>query len=166
MDESNFWHIVNTARDAAGTDTEARIDTLRSALEELPLSSVQSFQRMYEQILLRANRWDLWGAAYLMNEGCSDDCFRYFRDWLISEGKDVFERALQNPDSLVEAPALDYYELESFGYVALEVFESKGGGELERDFACELAQPAGDEWEEDDLPEMFPRLAARFGPLL
>ena len=37
-------------------------------------------------------RWDLWGAAYLANGGCSDDGFDYFRGWLIGQGRKVSAR--------------------------------------------------------------------------
>jgi hypothetical protein len=163
MTETEFWRIVGTAKAAAGDDIEERTETLRLELQRLPLDAIQRFQRIYESLLGRANRWDLWGAAYLMNGGCSDDGFRYFRDWLVSEGKEVYEAALASPDWLADIPESDYYELESFGYVALDVFETKGGGELERDFSDELEMPAGEKWEEEALPAMFPRLAARFG---
>lgn len=49
------------------------------------------------------------------------------------------------------------------GYVALELFEKKGGRELERDLSTEIAMPAGDEWAEDDLPHRFPSLAKKYG---
>lgn len=45
----------------------------------------------------------------------------------------------------------------------LELFEQKGGGELERDFSTELAMPNGNEWAEDDLPQRFPALAKKYG---
>ena len=82
--------------------------------------------------------------------------------WLISEGRARFESAIANPDSLAEVPQQDYFELESFAYEALKAYESKGGGELERDFSIELASPVGEEWSEDDLPERFPRLAEKY----
>jgi hypothetical protein len=49
-------------------------------------------------------RWDLWGAAYLLNGGCSDDGFEYFRGWLIAQGHEVFERVLEDPDVLADLP--------------------------------------------------------------
>ena len=46
--------------------------------------------------------WSLWGAAYVINGGCSDDPFVDFRASLISRGRQVFERALSDPDSLAD----------------------------------------------------------------
>jgi hypothetical protein len=46
----------------------------------------------------------LWAAAYLINGGCSDDGFEYFRGWLIAQGREVFERVVADPDALAELP--------------------------------------------------------------
>lgn len=162
MDEQEFWKLIQTAKVAAGGNIEARSKALEHQLSLLDLQTIQGFQRQYDQMIVRAHRWDLWGAAYLMNGGCSDDGFRYFRDWLISEGQEAFERALSNPESLADFPRREYFDLESFGYAALKAFKTKGGGELERDFSGELAMPAGKEWAEEDLPALFPSLAKKY----
>jgi len=62
--------------------------------------------------------------------GCSDDGFEYFRCWLISQGKDVFENALRNPDSLVKAFAKlkqtdNIPELEEMLYVCTQAYTMK-----------------------------------------
>lgn len=162
MDEQQFWAIINAAKTAAGNDVEARPSALGVQLSSLDLKDIQKFQRSYDELILRSNRWDLWGAAYVMNGGCSDDGFRYFRDWLISEGQEVFERALSNPDSLAELQRRYDFGLESFGYVALQTYAAKGGGELERDFSGEMTMPSGKEWSELELPALFPKLAAKY----
>ena len=115
------------------------------------------FWSLVEQLLLKANTWKLWAAAYVMNGGCSDDGFRYFRDWLISEGRALFERAVKDPDALSAVPRRESFDLESFGYAALYAHEKKGGGELERDFNVEL-----DAWQEADLPALLPKLSATY----
>jgi len=163
MDENTFWSLVEKSRAAAGSDLNQRPAALERVLEPLPLAAIQAFQKQYEQMLLKANRWDLWGAAYVMNGGCSDDGFKYFRDWLISEGRPLFESALAAPDSLAAVPRREYFELELFGYAATKVFAKKGGGELDRDFHVELAQTQGKEWKESDLPKLFPKLALKYG---
>jgi hypothetical protein len=163
MDEQEFWSIIGKARQTAGDDVEARVDALQTQLSPLDVGAIQGFQSQYDQMIHKANRWDLWGAAYLMNGGCSDDGFRYFCHWLISEGQATFECAVANPDSLAALPRQECFELESFAYVALKLFEAKGGGELERDFSIELAMPAGQEWSEEDLSTLHPSLASKYG---
>lgn len=163
MEEQQFWSIVAAARVKAGDDMDARVDALGNELRRLPAEEVQAFQHKYDEYIHKANRWDLWGAAYLMNGGCSDDGFCYFCHWLISEGKEVFDAALNDPDSLTLVPRQDYFELESYAYVALEVFKEKTGDELKRDFTIEMEVTAGEQWDEDDLPTLFPRLSAAYG---
>ena len=162
MEIERFWGLVDAARQMAGSDTEARVDTLRHLLSTESLEEIQSFQSHYDAQVRRSYRWDLWGAAYLMNGGASDDGFRYFQDWLISEGRAVFEAALRMPDSLADLPKVDFAELELFGCVALEVYEQRGGGEIDRDFSTELTMPQGEQWSEEDLGELLPSLARRY----
>ena len=54
----------------------------------------------------------MWCAAYIMNGGCSDDSFEYFRLWVISRGKDVYQKAKANPDTLISqvAKEQDFYD--------------------------------------------------------
>jgi len=68
-----------------------------------------------------------------MNGGCSDDGFEYFRNWVISRGKEVYLKAKENPDSLIsqkDNAEDDMFDFESFWYVSLEAFEQKTGEEL------------------------------------
>jgi len=162
MQEQTFWTIIEAARSAAGDDTQARIDTLQAQLSELDIPAIQGFAQRYEEMIDKADRWDLWGAAYLINGGCSDDGFRYFRDWLISEGRITFERALSDPDSLADLPQQDECELESFGDVVRHLHEARGAGDLPQDPAARPVSTVGEQWEEEDLPTLFPRLAEKY----
>ena len=159
MNEQQFWQLIETVKNTAGADLDARPELLEKQLSSLEPAAIQSFQQRYEALLLEANHWDLWGAASLMNGGCSDDGFRYFRDWLISEGERTFKTALRDPDTLVVFGQRDYFELELYGYAALHAYAARGAGEIERDDAVEFAATAGDEWDEAELPGRFPRLA-------
>ncbi|MCI0429839.1 MAG: DUF4240 domain-containing protein [Rhodospirillales bacterium] len=162
MDVDRFWQIVDASRARAGSDTDARVEALRTALSGLPATELESFQAHYDEQVRRSYRWDLWGAAFVMNGGCSDDGFRYFRDWLISEGRQTFERALANPESLADLDRVELAELESYGYVALELYGEKTSDELDRDFSTEGAEPAGRPWKEEEVDRLFPRLSAKY----
>jgi len=159
MNADAFWRIIDQAHADGGHDLDARVEALRTLLAPLSTEELQSFQNHYDHAIKAAYRWDLWGAAYIINGGCSDDGFRYFLDWLISEGSRTYTQALKSPDSLAALRRVDYAENELFAYVAMEVFEKKGGGELERDFSIEISPPAGQEWKDSHLPRMFPNLA-------
>src|SRR5207249_5020548 len=51
---------------------------------------------------------------YLINGGCSDDGFEYFRGWVILRGRKAYEAAMKNPDSLagVVDPDEEFCEFE------------------------------------------------------
>jgi hypothetical protein len=115
------------------------------------------------------------GAAYVVHGGCSDDGFEYFRRWLISRGRDVYEPALADPDNLAQLevrPGTDgVWEFELIYYVAQQVFEEKGGEDDVRDYSEPEAglvgpAPSGEPFEEDDehLARRYPNLWRRFGP--
>ena len=42
--------------------------------------------------------WELWGVAYILNGGCSDDGLEYFRAWALSRGRNVTDLAVSDPE--------------------------------------------------------------------
>jgi len=106
----------------------------------------------------RAYDHDLWGAAYLLNGGCSDDGFDYFRGWLIGQGQEVYENALRDPQSLrnVTGPCVS---CENFLYIAMDAYEARTGQQLppRRRARVELK---GRHWDDDELPFLYPKLWA------
>ncbi len=162
MDDQRFWTFVESAREAAGDDVDDRVSGLELVLLNQHPDEVQEFQDKYDELLQRANRRDLWDAAWLMNGGCTDAGFHHFRDWLISEGEQVFEAALADSQSLAGVAAPGRYELAAFGEVAAEVFEQMTDVGIRHRRAMEDAEPAGATWRADDLPARYPRLAERF----
>ena len=71
-------------------------------------------------------------AAYIMNGGCSDDAFEYFRCWVISRGRETYEKSKANPDYLINEVIEDVemYDFEEFWFVALEAFKRRTGKSL------------------------------------
>ncbi len=163
MDDERFWAFIGAARDAAGDDVEDRVSGLEQVLLNHHPDEVAEFRQKYDEMLARSYRWDLWGAASVMCGGCSDDGFRYFRDWLISEGETAFEAALADPDSLADVQQDEDFQLESFGYVAAEVYEQMTDQPLPASRTLEPAEPVGHAWEEADLPALLPRLSRKYG---
>ena len=90
------------------------------------------FRLRTDKLLYDTYNSEMWCAGYIMNGGCSDDGFEYFRNWVISRGKETYYKARQNPDNLISEAdkGADMYEFESFWYVALEAFEQKTGRDL------------------------------------
>ena len=162
MDENEFWALIDRSRDGHVDDVGAQEEALEKLLTGRPRDELEAFDRIYREQLARAYRWDLWGAGYVIAGGMSDDSFDYFCDWLISRGRDVFERALADPESLADVADGDV-EAEGLRYAVLKAYETTHGDELAVSAPHQPAEPAGEEWDEDDVDERYPRLAAKFG---
>ncbi|GAA2714036.1 MULTISPECIES: DUF4240 domain-containing protein [Streptomyces] len=170
MDETEFWELIDSARDAAEGDPEDQADVLVESLTRLDPDSVLDFARHFESRYNRAYLWDLWGAAAVLLDGASDDVFDYFRCWLIGQGREVFEGALHDPDTL--ADLLEDFDEEvdgdgeDLGYAADEAYEQLTGTETpDLGLAPQPPEPLGTAFDiEDDgeLARRFPRLWERF----
>lgn len=163
MSYHEAWSFIDRYVDRSDPG-RLRIDALRSALGGLPADGVVDYAAAFDRLHTRAYRSDLWGAAYLINGGCSDDCFEYFRAWLIAMGRETYEGALGDPDSLADVAEEGAVELEEMLYLAMEAHEARAGAPLP---ASGVAPPAlAEDWDFDDPEEMrsrYPRLFEKFG---
>ena len=173
MPADKFWQIIERAADS-DHDPDAHEKALRAALHELTLEEIISFEVAFRRYLNNAYTWDLWGAAYVVHGGCSDDGFEYFRRWLVTRGRDVYEAALADPDCLaqqdVQPGPWNVWEFESIYYVATKVFNEKGGDGDVRNYSEPEAGmggpgPSGEPFQEDveHLARRYPKLSQRFG---
>jgi hypothetical protein len=129
LDETQFWAAIEAGGREALGDPERQLAAVREQLRALAPGDLVEFLRLFNRKMWDAYTWDLWGAAYLINGGRSDDGFAYFRSWLISRGRDVYLAALRNPDSLagIVDPDRDDYEFEDLWGVAQVVHEDSTG---------------------------------------
>ncbi|MGW7408972.1 DUF4240 domain-containing protein [Streptomyces sp. NPDC054833] len=170
MEESEFWELVDAAREAAEGDPEEQADLLVERLLQLDPESVLDFARHFESRYNRAYRWDLWGAAWVLLDGASDDAFDFFRCWLIGQGRDVFEGALHDPDALADLLGEFDEEIdgdgEELGYAADEAYEQLTGTVApDLGLAPAPSEPEGtpvDFESERVLAERYPKLWDRF----
>lgn len=97
MTQDEFWqHIRATRR----LDTDEHAARLANRLAKLPIPDILAFGKLWLSMMAKVYTWRMWGAAHLVNGGCSDDAFQGFREWLILQGRPVFEATVQNPDTL------------------------------------------------------------------
>lgn len=131
MDESRFWALVQQSLNNTSSQEE-QAEYLENQLEKLPPEEIIGFRLRTDKLLYETYTPEMWCAAYIMNGGCSDDGFEYFRNWIISRGKTVFYDAKSNPDSLISEvhEDMEYYDFEDFWYVALKAFEARTGKDL------------------------------------
>jgi hypothetical protein len=101
MTEAEFWEHIRAARPRR-YDPDTHAERITGRLVNLPEQEILDFAHHWDAASSRAYRRDLWGAAYLINGGCSDDGFQYFRWWLILQGRDVYDAATADPDTLAD----------------------------------------------------------------
>lgn len=131
LDENLYWQIVKESLENT-EDQEEQEAYLINRLQKLDPKDIIGFRLRTDKLLYDTYNSEMWCAGYIINGGCSDDGFEYFRNWVISRGKDVYYKAKQNPDTLIEQvnDELEQYDFESFWYVALEAFDQKTGKDL------------------------------------
>ena len=131
LDEDTYWSIIDKSLKSTSSQDEQE-KFLIQEIEKLPPNEMIGFRLRTDKLLYDTYTPEMWCAGYIMNGGCSDDGFEYFRNWIISRGKEVYYSAKQNPDSLVNEidTDLEMYDFESFWYVALEAFKNTTGGDL------------------------------------
>ncbi len=167
MDEAQFWAIIESGGPGVYDDPDRQLAAVREKLSKVPPQEVMDFDRLFARKMADAYHWDLWGAAYLINGGCSDDGFCYFRAWLISRGQVVYSAALENPDSLAGLvdPECEDYEFEELWYAARTVYVEMTGEEMPAVDPLEPAEPSGENWDFDDdeqVSRRLPKLASLY----
>jgi hypothetical protein len=187
MDLDTWWGVVERARAAVGEragDRNHADDPLPDAVtDELARASpaeLVDWYVTYVQVTDGAYRYPLWSAAYLIEGGCGDDGFMDFRDGVVLQGREVFTRAVADPDSLADVPVVrrmaqdtGWLGFESLGYLARDAYERVQGEVASFDEALEVAvgalsrpaRPSGPNWDsEDDAAnrEHLPRLSELF----
>jgi len=162
LDESTFWEIIESGLRRSKGDPDDAVEGIRSQLVGLQPAAIESFQQLLNAKLNFAYSSNLWGAAYIINGGCSDDGFEYFRCWLISRGRKIFDNAVANPDSLADVVDRDEsdeeHEAESLLYVAREAYEKVAGRQMALAGRGHAPQPTGEQWDFDDHTEASKRL--------
>jgi hypothetical protein len=167
MDAERFWTYIEDSRFLAEGDLEDTADLLEAKLSLCQPAEILAFARRFREVDHAAYRWDMWAAAHILNGGCDERCFRFFRWYVIGLGRDTFERALHDPDTLAFLGRLSHYQFaydaETLGYAAAEAYESATGRELPPLGPPLPDAPAGEPWDEEEPHRVVPRIAAAVG---
>lgn len=132
---ANHWSLIDRAVRENRT-LSGRIRAVHGGVR-----NQAAFEAWLEDRKDQAYDWRIWAAASTMAGGCSDDAFSDFRSWLVLQGSTVFNRALRDPDTLVDVACDDPFTEELGTHVPAE-------------------SPAGREWTPDQAAEHLPRLTA------
>lgn len=165
MDKAQFWQLIEASQNKK-RDCEKQAAELEKLLVKLSPEEIISFDHVFEEHSRESYRWDWWAVAYIVNGGCSDDGFEYFRFWVIAQGKDYFEAAMQTPERAADVADSDQgCECESISYSANHAYEAVTGKPMPplQNLPSRPSEPTGEPWREEDLETLFPRLCEKFG---
>lgn len=122
MSKDGFWNLIAEVKAASGQNQEKNMDMLKARLKELGPEYAQDFHDIVHAYEDLAYKYGLWSASELMGLA-TDDSFIDFRAWLISQGKEAYFSALNDPDTMADLDPGDGYWFESFTYAGDSVLE-------------------------------------------
>jgi hypothetical protein len=176
VDQKEFWRLIEESREFD------QAEWLTEVLAQKGLKEVLDFEFLFQELMNASYQSRLWGAAFILMGGCSDDAFDYFRGWLIGQGEKTFNKVMKDPEFLAEYINEDNLDDEGFPQneellsVGLDAYTHIKTGDVEwndniYDQLVEALdkkglQPVTEiefDWEEDDLESLFPVLWDRFG---
>lgn len=107
MDLETFWRLVGEMRDRAETTGAADDQALANCVvdviaDRLAADEILAFGAVAGDLAGRADIPAMEAAMFLIEGYISDDSFMDFRDGLILLGREPFEAAIADPDSLAE----------------------------------------------------------------
>lgn len=183
MDKTLFWQLIDDARREAGPSGEVA-PLLVDKLAQREVGEIMRWTQFFDAYQKLSYKNQLWAAAYVINGGCSDDGFDYFRGWLTAQGKDVFLRALADPDSLadleIEMDEAYDEDMLAAGYEAYFKKTAMAPRDYDRAWAARQEHPLTESeqqelaaeiryaadidarWDENDPGTVVPRLWAKF----
>ncbi|MDF7812841.1 DUF4240 domain-containing protein [Hymenobacter sp. YC55] len=177
MDNNEFWWLIDKAKEKSKGNRTLQEQLLISSLTECLLDEIVEFECILREYLIEADDFKIIAAQKIIDGYVIDDPYLYFRCWLIGQGREVFMSALHDPDTLADVMDEPYQDFEELLYVATAAYEQRTGKKenddkedvfprgvasargLDYDFG---SFTKGDDWTEEQLPTMFPRLWAKF----
>lgn len=163
MELDKFWQIIENSNTKSRGDYELQQQLLKKELLLLNPPEIVAFNNTFKFLRGSIYNWDFWAAAYIINRGCSDDCFSDFRGWVIGRGKQIFNNAVQDIETLTTLEDTNDGDWEGLSYIPSIAFEEKTGIDMPIGIQENMII-TGNEWDEegDDLKNRYPKLWMTF----
>lgn len=122
-----FWKIIDEVNSEVNHNDRASILNLtEKKLMQLTDNDIVEWHNIKGLYMDLAYRNILWAACAATHSHYTDDGFIDFRAWLISQGKNIYMKALNDPDSLSEIDLpKGTANFELYGYVACDAYAKK-----------------------------------------
>nr|WP_294947086.1 DUF4240 domain-containing protein [uncultured Mucilaginibacter sp.] len=160
LNEDAFWLIIQQSIIESNNNYQQQIPHLQKILSRMDKEQIIKFNNTFTALLAASYTSKLWGASYVINGGCSDDCFEYFRGYLIGHGKNKFYDTYRDPESCADwiKPEDDW---EGIRYAAANAYKQKTGSEIPYTYQAEY-KLKGKLFDEATVDKQYPKLAAKF----
>ena len=175
-----FWQLIEKARSTIGANDNTFASALQTELEALSEEDLLLFQFIYEWYeitIIKQPSHLMWSALVLTNGGYCTDTYG-FAGYLITHGREVYEKTLANPDFLATLnPKKDkcnykevrilaqkiYMErtktkIRAFEKIYISVWSKERQDEITQSLTINPEKRNRD-WTLDELKELLPQLA-------
>jgi hypothetical protein len=180
MDENKFWKIFEVVKEETNGSEEGFGYSFCGWMTPLTTKDLSAFIDYLYLFRKHARTTDLWKAANIIIDDCSDDNFNNFLSWFLFMGREAYEKALDNPDSLVDFVYKGYKrEFCVLDFIVEDEYEEKTGEKIslgkmkavgkydseEKPDNVDVADVdplSNSELEDSELQSKFPALWAKF----
>ncbi len=133
LNKDEFWKVIDDTNKIVGKGSQEQfLSVFREKLSEHSLEDIRDWYAIFRFYFTKAYRNDLWAACAATKTHCSDDGFIDFRYWLISQGREMYLSAINDPDSLADFDIpVGSARFELFGYEPDSVYGMKWDKENE-----------------------------------
>ena len=170
MDVAEFWKLIDKTRVAANGNVRHQSALLTEELAKLPAEEIISFERIFDELKDKAYIGNLWDAATVVMQACSDSGFEEFREWLVGRGREAYENAIRDPETLVDVLEVHEQIYPTLLAPAMEAYEKVTGKDMPpmpREWAELQGRPTINIDADDaellaEISARFPKLTAKF----
>lgn len=172
MDKNIFWNLIEESKQES-KHIEQQIEDLTIKLSQLDEQDIIGFEYRFREALDECDHFSILAAAKIIQGYVSDDSFLYLRCGIIAHGRAFLSKTIENPDNLIFANVRALENGEGFLYIADDAFTRKIGQNTNKPLPRIVAlnylnyegyrSIKGEDWKEEDLPNMYPKLWAKFG---
>jgi hypothetical protein len=162
MDINDFWALIRQSYEDANGNLDVQVELLVEKLVDRTIEDILAYDSIFEDFMDQSNTATLWDAADIIGCGCGYDDFSDFRGWLIAHGREVYENAISDPESLVDLVKFDERARhEESLYVSIYANERKTGSPYFHRKEMRSIEVKG--VHEPEKEKRFPKLTAKFG---
>ena len=132
MKREDFWKYISLSHKNSKDNNEF-INYLTNVLAQKTNEEIFDFDIITNELMCESYNEKLWCASYLVNGEMASWSFDFFRLWLISQGKKIYDSIIKNQDALskyINIPfkkhfLTNYFENENFAFIAPYAFSQK-----------------------------------------